>query len=79
MGIFGAVSEGIYAAKVMRGIARQLDIPLSAVHEFQKEAIKQIATMYKRTGYTVDQAVVAIVQSIGNQIKRDCEDNISSH
>lgn len=66
MGMWSAISEGAYAAKVLRKISEKIGIPLSSVSPELKDATRDICVTYKKRGYSVEQAADALVRSVGD-------------
>lgn len=63
MGFISSISEGIFAAKVVKNIARNLDVHTSQLPEWVLTGAKASAPMHKVHGYTPEQAALSILET----------------
>jgi hypothetical protein len=68
MGFFSSISEGIFAAKVVKNIARHLDVHTSQLPEWVFTGAKDSAPVHKIYGYTPEQAALSILEHQGQNI-----------
>ena len=74
MGIFSAISEGRFAAKMVQEQAKLLKVHPSSLPQWVIEAAKDNARAYKMGGYTPQGAAQLAVEQMGAQILRDMKE-----
>jgi hypothetical protein len=63
MSFFSSISEGIFAAKVVKNIARHLGVHTSQLPEWVLTGAKDSAPVHKIHGYTPEQAALSILET----------------
>jgi hypothetical protein len=71
MGLFSAIREGAFAAKVLKSLASRLGIPVSAIPQHLRDGMLRSCAMYKQMGYSVDDAVEVLLTSTGEILARE--------
>jgi len=68
MGLFSSMSEGIFAAKVVKNIAKHLNVHTSQLPDWVLTGAKDCAPVHKSNGYTPEQAALSILETQGQYI-----------
>lgn len=76
MGLFKALGEGAFAAKVVKELASRLGVSVSAIPKHQKDSILRLSTMYKGMGYSAEEAVDTLLASAGDIIIKDINNGV---
>ena len=63
MSFFSSISEGIFAAKVVKNIANHLNVHTSQLPDWVLTGAKDSAPIHKAHGYTPEEAAISILET----------------
>lgn len=73
MGIFSAISEGRFAAKMVKIVATKLDVHPYQLPQWLLDSAQNNASAYKAGGYTPETAARLVLDQMSKQILQDME------
>ena len=71
MGIFKAINEGRYAARVTQIVAAKMRIPVSILPQWVKDSIFDNAKLYKEMGFPENDIADIVIKGLGEEIIKE--------
>lgn len=69
--MFKAIADGIYAAKVVKNISKELGVPISRIPQWVKDASYEMSSIARSNGINTKECARIVVEKFDNEILND--------